>query len=263
MLPKLHLLTFADNHLSQFGLNTYNKKAERLIGQSHQFSLFSKIHYYTAESLFQKYPEFLAQHKDFLESNLKKSIWKGYGYWIWKPFLIWKTLQEIDEGDILLYSDTGCELHVSGKERFLEYLDIVKNNKHGNLFFGMSSLIKNWAKMDTVKYFNAEKIILAENKKEIIPGLLFTTNTEENRKFFKLFYESCCNYHLIDDSPSVSPNITTFKEHRHDQSIFSILVHQHCADSIADIPMIEVYHPEHKDDPAYAKYPMTIQSNTA
>ena len=33
----------------------------------------------------------------------------------------------------------------------------------------------------------------------------------------------CNNYHVIDDSPSIRKNIPGFKEHRHDQSIFSAL----------------------------------------
>ena len=113
-LPKLHLLTFADNHLSQYGLNTYINKAQRLIEQCHKFQLFSKTYLYTAQNLLEKYPEFWAQHKDFIDSNFSKNIWKGYGYWIWKPFLIWKTLQEMDEGDILLYI---CLLYTSPSPR--------------------------------------------------------------------------------------------------------------------------------------------------
>lgn len=261
--PKLHLLMFADNHLSQFGLNSYNKKVERIAEQAVAFSLFSQIHVYTAQSLFEKFPEFFAQHKDFIDSNFSRNNWKGYGYWLWKSFIIWKTLLEIDENDILLYADSGCELHVSGKERFLEYIDIVKKNPHGNLFFEHPDLIKNWCKMDTIKHFAAEKVALEDNSQQTVAGLLFTTNTEANRKFFKLYYESCCNYHLVDDSPSVMPNIPTFKEHRHDMSIFSILVKQQFPMSMSPVPFEEIFHPEHMKNPAYAKYPMTIQTNTA
>jgi glutaredoxin-related protein len=32
------------------------------------------------------------------------------------------------------------------------------------------------------------------------------------------------DYHLIDDSPSILPNSSQFIEHRHDQSVFNILV---------------------------------------
>ena len=41
----------------------------------------------------------------------------------------------------------------------------------------------------------------------------------------KRWYEIGCNYHMIDDSESYMKNDSTFTEHRHDQSIFSILRH--------------------------------------
>lgn len=37
------------------------------------------------------------------------------------------------------------------------------------------------------------------------------------------WYELGCDYHNIDDSPSILKNIDGFIEHRHDQSIFSLL----------------------------------------
>ena len=39
-------------------------------------------------------------------------------------------------------------------------------------------------------------------------------------------YHSCI-YHLLDDSKSVNPNYPGFNEHRHDQSIFSLLTKKH------------------------------------
>ena len=32
---------------------------------------------------------------------------KGAGYWLWKPYIILETLEEIPENDILLYADSG------------------------------------------------------------------------------------------------------------------------------------------------------------
>jgi len=254
-MPKLHFLLFADDHLGKHGLNNFTKMAHNLIQQAHEFNLFSKIHFYTAQTLFEKYPEFLKTHEDFINSNFQRNIWRGYGYWIWKPFLIWKTLCEMDEGDVLLYADSGCSLHVSGKDRFMEYLEIVQKNENKNLFIGTEGLIKDWCKMDTVKFFGAEKLILEDNAQEVVPGLLFTSSTEKNKAFFKLYYDACCNYHIVDDSPSISPNIPSFKEHRHDQSIFSILVRQFYTTSISTVSFNEIYVP--KSD----KSPITIHSN--
>jgi hypothetical protein len=42
--------------------------------------------------------------------------------------------------------------------------------------------------------------------------------------FIKDWYKLACNYHLIDDSLSKEENHQYFKDHRHDQSIFSLLL---------------------------------------
>ena len=49
-------------------------------------------------------------------------------------------------------------------------------------------------------------------------------NNEKTYNFIKLWNNIMTNYHLIDDTPSKSPNFKEFKEHRHDQSILSLLL---------------------------------------
>ena len=41
---------------------------------------------------------------------------------------------------------------------------------------------------------------------------------------FLIYYCIATNYHFIDDSPSILKNDNSFSEHRHDQSIFSLLI---------------------------------------
>ena len=78
--------------------------------------------------------------------------------------------------------------------------------------------------MDTLIALDANDI---KNNKEIVPGILLTTANATNIKFFSSIYNAMCNYHLIDDSPSIISNDPSFIEHRHDQSIFSIFVHKY------------------------------------
>ena len=40
---------------------------------------------------------------------------RGAGYWIWKPYIIWKTLQDVEDGDIVCYIDSACLIN-KGKE---------------------------------------------------------------------------------------------------------------------------------------------------
>ena len=53
-------------------------------------------------------------------------------------------------------------------------------------------------------------------------AILFFIN-DKTKKLVNRWYELSSNYHLIDDSPSINKNIDKFKQHRHDQSIFSLL----------------------------------------
>jgi len=46
---------------------------------------------------------------------------------------------------------------------------------------------------------------------------------QETRDFVNEWYNVGCDYHNIDDSPSIIKNLDSFIEHRHDQSIFSLL----------------------------------------
>ena len=46
--------------------------------------------------------------EEFLTKNeLILSRQRGAGYWLWKPYFIAKTLREVQEGDIVFYSDAG------------------------------------------------------------------------------------------------------------------------------------------------------------
>jgi hypothetical protein len=64
------------------------------------------------------------------------------------------------------------------------------------------------------------------NELQHVGGINFFKNTPNTIDLVKEWQQICSedNYHYIDDSPSVKPNHNIFKEHRHDQSIFSLLV---------------------------------------
>ena len=45
--------------------------------------------------------EFKEKNKHILEQP------RGAGFWLWKPYIIKKTLEKIEENDLLFYSDSG------------------------------------------------------------------------------------------------------------------------------------------------------------
>ena len=54
-------------------------------------------------------------------------------------------------------------------------------------------------------------------------GALLFKICDKTRDLVNKWYELSSDYHNIDDSPSISKNYESFIEHRHDQSIFSLL----------------------------------------
>jgi len=232
-------------YFQSFGNSNYYGALERIKNQAIRFGVFDKLFIYNDNHL--KYDRhFWGNHGSFIVKNPR-----FYGYAIWKPYLMLKTFESMNDGDILLYCDAGCELNVKGKQRFLEYIDIVNSNDKSILCFQLEHIEKRWNKMDLIHKLNAHDLI---NARQILSGISFWKKTEKTIRFLREWYDLSCNYHLIDDSPSILKNDPVFCEHRHDQSVFSLLCKKYGANVLDD----ETYYadwPKHKyiDKPILAK----------
>jgi hypothetical protein len=80
---------------------------------------------------------------------------------------------------------------------------------------------KYWSKMDVVRKLNIDDTLLDDKQRQ--GGLLLFYVCKETLQFVDEWYMLCCDYHNLDDSPSILKNTVGFREHRHDQSIFSLL----------------------------------------
>jgi hypothetical protein len=194
--------------------DNYIDAAIRLCKQAKTFNLFTTITAYTSTYL-KKDGFFWKQHGEFIKKHKR-----GFGYWIWKPYLILKTMKQMKDGDILLYLDCGCELDLSEKKYLLQYIDIVKKDK----IMGCDTqcIEQIWNKRDLIEtlHMNQPEYLTTTQREA---GALLILVCDETRKLVEEWYTIACDYHNIDDSPSILPNCTDFKEHRHDQSIFSLL----------------------------------------
>lgn len=204
---KIYLCSFANLDLSPSAL--------RLKKQTESFNIFDKILIYNECNL--PYDE---KFEKLLRGKLVSS--RGFGYWCWKPFIILKTLESMDNNDILFYIDIGCYLNKEAINKFYEYLDIVIDN--GNLCFELPYIEKIWTKSDLFNYFNVlnDKNITDSTQRAATSFFLLKNeiNIEIVNEWLQVFYD---NFSLTDDTPSKINNDAAFKEHRHDQSIFSIL----------------------------------------
>lgn len=195
----------------------YHEAVERLCKQAKEFNVFDEIIGYTEKDL-QNDEEFWGKHKDFISKNPR-----GYGYWLWKPYLILKKLKEMNEGDSLLFLDCGCELNINGKERFLTFFEKIKNKLIMGTGTCGSSNDLNYTKNDLTKFCGMENDIKL-GMDHMQPGQILLIKCDIIVKLYTEYYEiGSNNYNLIDDSPSITPNYHKFIEHRHDQSVLSLL----------------------------------------
>jgi hypothetical protein len=69
---------------------------------------------------------------------------KGIGYWLWKPFIILESMKDLNEGDIVIYSDCGIEI----TDR-LDTLMSICSDKQPVLLFGNGNFTNSmWTKRD-------------------------------------------------------------------------------------------------------------------
>ena len=196
--------------------SNYIEAGKRLFNQASSLKLFNHIKLYTFENL-KSDPEFYNKHFDFILKNER-----GCGYWLWKPYLIHKNIQDMKNGDILLYLDCGCELDIRNRMKIAEMFHLVNKYK---LITSSTQIELMWNKMDLLV-----ELQMLQNEYLITPqkqaGAIVLLVCDETRKLVKDWYNiaSSNKYHFIDDTPSIRQNINGFNEHRHDQSIFSLLV---------------------------------------
>jgi len=195
--------------------DNYIDAAKRLEMQAKSLNIFNQIILYTNNDL-KKDDVFWKRNGDFINNNKR-----GHGYWLWKPYLIKKNMEQMNNGDILLYLDCGCEIDCNEKDYLQLCFNVVNNEKiiSSNMYY----LEKNWTKMDLFVKFNMniDKYFNSEHREA---GALMLLVCDETRNLVNEWYELGCDYHNIDDSPSIIPNLSCFNDHRHDQSIFSLLL---------------------------------------
>jgi hypothetical protein len=164
---------------------------------------------------------------EFMEKNQSIfSLKRGGGYWLWKPYIILKTLIKLNEGDLLIYLDSKYFF----TEPFSNWIENLLKNQDINVFRNKpnepSYFMKQWCKMDVLQKYDRTRQVFEENELDTWAGCIFIRKTPFTVSFIQEWL-NMCTYENITDSPSILPNHPEFIEHRHDQSLLSILIHKY------------------------------------
>lgn len=120
-MTKNHFITFRNKGYSQ---------PDRILDQAFASGFFSTITCYTNSDirpLMLRYP---------IHFYLRRN--QGFGSFIWKPYLVLKKLSEVNDGDIVIYSDLGNHISKAGHLLFNSYMDTLSEANKSIGVFGVS-----------------------------------------------------------------------------------------------------------------------------
>jgi hypothetical protein len=174
---------------------------------------------------------------DFFQKNKEILLSKrGAGYWLWKPYIILDAFNSIEDGDYLVYMDSGARF-VGDPTKYLESID-----ENGILAFSMVQKTSKWTKGDCFYMINSDNKKSFEEANQLQGTYMFFRKCDKSIAFVKEWL-SFCETSLITDSPNEKmQNFPDFIEHRHDQAIFSLLAYNK---GILNVPQIDQYCVEH------------------
>jgi hypothetical protein len=216
-MHKSHFLTFGAGHPD------YAITLKRISDNVHDSNLFTSITVHSGETLEAQYPDFIRDHGDFIAANKK-----GYGLWLWKAFLISKSLDLLPNDDVLVYLDAGCTLNYKTEE------SIAKFNYYVDLAFQQHILAfqrsddhtyfkeTTWSRKDLTDHLQLSTADLDSGQMEA--GMSLWRIDDYSREFtYKWFHLMTANNYQFLVNPEPINRHPGYWEHRYDQAVFSAM----------------------------------------
>ena len=158
---------------------------------------------------------------DIDESFKKKnsSIWcakRGAGYWIWKPYIIAKSFDEISEGDYLIYADSGCA-YINNVKFLIDAMECAQKDV---MVFQIKSIEGKYSKRDAFVLLECDS-----RSRQICATFMVIKKTKFAKEFINEWLEKVQDSRIVSDSENVMglPNYEGFIDNRHDQTVLSLL----------------------------------------
>ena len=175
---------------------------------------------------------------------------RGWGYWAWKPLIVLDALQSLAEDEALVYLDSGLALKCIGNKD-LEYGRTLQRIAPWTEFdvtampIGTQAEWK-WTKAGTLEHFGVLNNTAILSSPQFVGGYFFLRKTPAIVALLQRWLDTFGNSQLVNDAPSRLPNLRGFREHRHDQSVWSILRKLHPGTAnVKSIPMKTISRQRH------------------
>lgn len=157
---------------------------------------------------------------------------RGGGYWIWKPYFVKKVLDSLEENDILIYCDAGCLVNPAARERFDQYVKMLKESKTGTIDFELPHIEYTYTKREVFDHLNSSKDITDTN--QLMATVLLFRKCVHSTMLVDKWYDHAWNYSSLFSDERWTDQHPLFIDHRHDQSMFSVIRKTYGANKIPD-----------------------------
>jgi hypothetical protein len=160
------------------------------------------------------------EHLIFLDKP-KHSSKVGGGYWFWKPVLIGHHLDELNDGDFIVYSDSDLLNHFNWMNRLM---DTMVSRDANLALYETQYFERLFSKRDVYEKLCEGMDPTSDESLSSAGSFVTIRKTQSSVQFVKEWIDNVADIQLISNAPSKLPNIPHFKGHRNDQSILNALL---------------------------------------
>ena len=220
------------SHFITFGNSRFSNSKKRIIEEASSIDIFTSV-------------------KSFGEDDVQELIKivnnrindaRGFWWYMWKPYIIYKSLLNLKDGEVLVYCDAGMTIYNNNdtKKKMNDIISLVKNKSLCHT--GIASFITTGNSQERMEYmYNTKNVCdffnISHNNKDILntqqiqAGVCFIHKNSTSVAIIKKWYDVAINnpelfvgdIRFIKDKKYKLHHFDGFKDHRHDQSIWSII----------------------------------------
>jgi hypothetical protein len=145
---------------------------------------------------------------------------RGAGYWLWKPYVVAKTLEELVDGDIVFYADSATHF-VNSIDPMVDLLD---RSALDLLILGEGFVEAQYTKRDAFVLMQLDDESYVRSPQRFA-SCFMVRRSPWSSNFLAQYLTFAENDRILTDRSNQCglPNYPDFVGHRHDQSIFSLL----------------------------------------
>lgn len=203
---------------------------------------------------------------DMIPDEFKRKyadIWnqpRGGGYWVWKPYIISDALSKVDEGDYVVYLDSGAAF-ISNMKQFIKCME---KEQTPIMSFTLEHPESKYTKRDAFILMECDSEEFVNSPQRSATYIVFK-KCAITMKFLDDYSRYSVDKRIITDDDNVmgKDNYSGFVENRHDQTVYSLLAKKYKLPAFRDPSQYGLHARYHctKDVEERSKYPQVIDSH--